>query len=172
MNSRIARPQAAIIPPENAVMIKPFGLDMKVLLTTEATWGAISVVMAWHKPGEGPPNHIHFGQEEMFFTIDGTYEVTIGDETSAIGPGTMVFIPRNTVHRFKNIGLTTACMLDWSLPGGQDHYFKAISELATGGEFAGERAIEVSREFDTNFPAAHQRAGARAAGSLHRAINQ
>ena len=28
---------------------------------------------------------------------------------------------------------TTARMLDWSLPGGQDHYFKAISELAAGG---------------------------------------
>ena len=36
--------------------------------------------------------------------------------------GTIVFIPRNVVHRFKNVGDTTACMLDWSLPGGQDHY--------------------------------------------------
>jgi len=35
------------------------------------------------------------------------------------------------VHRFRNVGDTTACMLDWSLPGGQDQYFKAISDLAT-----------------------------------------
>src|ERR1700732_3570592 len=108
MDARTSPLLPIIVPPEQALVIKPFGLDMKVLLTTEATRGAISVVMAWHKPGEGPPNHIHFGQEEMFFTIDGTYEVTIGDETSAIGPGTIVFIPRNTVHRFKNNGLTTA----------------------------------------------------------------
>jgi quercetin dioxygenase-like cupin family protein len=45
----------------------------------------------------------------------------------------MVFIPRNVVHRFKNIGDTTARMLDSSLPGGQDHYFKTISELAADG---------------------------------------
>jgi hypothetical protein len=32
------------------------------------------------------------------------------------------------VHRFKNVGDTTARMLDSSLPGGQDYYFKAISE--------------------------------------------
>jgi hypothetical protein len=48
----------------------------------------------------------------------------------------------------------TARMLDWSLPGGQDYYVKAISELAAGGGFAGEKVIEISKEFDTNFPAA------------------
>jgi len=49
----------------------------------------------------------------------------------------------------------TARMLDWSLPGGRDHYFKAISELAAGGGFAGEKIMEISKEFDPNFVAAH-----------------
>ena len=71
------------------------------------------------------------------------------------GPGTIVFIPRNVVHRFKNAGDTTACMLDWSLPGGQDRYFKAVSELAVSGNFTGEKVMEISKKFDTNFPAAH-----------------
>jgi mannose-6-phosphate isomerase-like protein (cupin superfamily) len=66
----------------------------------------------------------------MFFIVEGTYELTVGDQTSMVGSGTIAFSPRNVVHRFKNGGDTTACMLDWSLPGGQDHYFKAISELA------------------------------------------
>jgi len=30
--------------------IKPFGLNMDVLLTTEATGGATSVIVAWHRP--------------------------------------------------------------------------------------------------------------------------
>jgi quercetin dioxygenase-like cupin family protein len=147
--------QATVIKPEQALPIKPFGLDMKVLLTTEATGGAISILMAWHKPGEGPPDHVHFKQEEMFFVVEGTYELTVGDQTSTVGPGTIVFIPRNVVHRFKNVGDTTARMLDWSLPGGQDHYFKAISELAAGGGFTGEKVMEINKKFDTNFLAAH-----------------
>jgi hypothetical protein len=57
--------RATIVKPEQALPIKPFGLDMKVSLTTEATGGAISVLMAWHKPGEGPPDHLHFSQNEL-----------------------------------------------------------------------------------------------------------
>ena len=155
MNARTAPLRAAIVKPEQALPIKPFGLDMKVLLTTEATDGAISVIMGCHKPGEGPPDHVHFNQEEVFFIVEGSYELTVGDQTSTAGPGTIVFIPRNVVHRFKNVGDTTACMLDWSLPGGQDHYFKAISDLAAGDGFTGEQVMEISKNFDTNFPSAH-----------------
>ena len=147
--------QATIVKPEQALALKAFGLDMKVLLSTEATGGAISVLMAWHKPGEGPPDHGHFSQEEMFFILEGTYELTVGGHTTTAGPGTIVFIPRNTVHRFKNVGDTTARMLDWSLPGGQDHYFKAISELAASDGFTGEKVMEISKKFDTNFPGTH-----------------
>ncbi|HJY82718.1 MAG TPA: cupin domain-containing protein [Candidatus Binatia bacterium] len=87
--------------------------------------------------------------------VEGTYELTVGDQTTTAGPGTLVFIPRTAVHRFQNVGATTARMLDWSLPGGQDHYFKAISELAAGDGFTGEKVREISEEFDTNFADAH-----------------
>ena len=151
MDARRAPLQPTIVKPEQAVPIKPFGLDAKILLTTEATGGAISILMACHEPGEGPPDHVHFGQEEIFFIIEGTYELTVGDQTATAGPGTIVFIPRTVVHRFRNVGDTTARMLDWSLPGGQDHYFKAISDLAAGDGFTGEKVQEISKQFDTNF---------------------
>jgi len=140
-----------ITAPEQAPAIKPFNLDMKVLLTTEDTAGAMSVIMAWHKPGEGPPDHLHFDQEEIFFIVDGRYELTIDGHTSINGSGTLVFVPRNTVHRFKNVGETPACMLDWTLPGGQDRYFKKISEFAAGGSFTGDKLAELNKEYNTAF---------------------
>jgi mannose-6-phosphate isomerase-like protein (cupin superfamily) len=144
--------QPAIVAPKQGLSIKPFGLDMDVLLTTEATGGATSVIVAWHKPGEGPPDHVHYKQEEILFIIEGLYEMTVGDKIAQAGPGSIVFIPRNVVHRFKNVGFVTGRMLGWSLPGGQDRYLKAISELAAGGGFTGEKVIEISKTFDTHFP--------------------
>jgi len=153
MDLRSSPLQATIVRPNQALRIKPFGLDMKILLTTEATGGAMSVLMGWHKPGEGPPDHVHFDQEEMFFILEGSYQLIVDGQTTTAGAGTIVFIPRNVVHRFKNVGDTTACLLDWSLPGGQDHYFKAISDLAAGDGFTGEKVMAISKQFDTNFPA-------------------
>ena len=49
MNARTSPLQATIVKPEQALSIKPFGLDLKVLLSTEATGGAISVLMGWHE---------------------------------------------------------------------------------------------------------------------------
>jgi mannose-6-phosphate isomerase-like protein (cupin superfamily) len=101
-------------------------------MCSSPTGGATSVIVASHKPGEGLPDHVHFKQEEFLFIIEGLYEVTVGDQTVNAGPGSIVFIPRNVVHRFKNVGGITGRVLGWSLPGGQDHYLKAISELAAG----------------------------------------
>ena len=42
-------------------------------------------------------------------------------------------------------------MLDWSLSGGQDHYFKAIAARTAGGGFTGEKVMERNKKFDTNF---------------------
>ena len=91
------------------------------------------------------------------FIIEGLYEVTVGDETAKADPGSIVFIPRNVVHRFRNIGSITGRMLGWSLPGGQDHYLKAISELAAGGGFTSEKVMEISKTFDTHFPVEAER---------------
>jgi quercetin dioxygenase-like cupin family protein len=140
-----------IVTPEEASHIRPFGLDMQVLLASEQTGGAISVIVACHKPGEGPPDHLHHTQEECIFILEGSYEVTIADVTRIAGPGTMLFIPRKTVHRFKNIGTTFGRMLDWSLPGGQDKYFRAISDLAPGSGFSHEKMMELSEKYHTNF---------------------
>lgn len=57
---------------------RPFGLKMRVLLTSENTGGVASVIMVYHQPGEGPPDYLHHSQEECIFIVEGTYEVVIG----------------------------------------------------------------------------------------------
>jgi quercetin dioxygenase-like cupin family protein len=144
-----------VVLPEEAESIRPFGLDVRVLLTTENTGGATSVILGSHPPGEGPPDHFHRSQEECIFVLDGTYQVTIDGVTRIAGPGSLLFIPRGSVHSFKNIGSTIGRMLDWSLPGGQDHFFRAISSLASSGQFGAAAAIAISEQHDTHFPSSN-----------------
>ena len=103
------RPQPVVVTPKQALSIKPFGLDMDVLLTTEATGGATSVIVAWHKPGEGPPDHVHFKQEEILFIIEGLYEVTVGDKNAKAGPGSIVFIRATSCTASRTASSRDAC---------------------------------------------------------------
>ena len=150
------RLQPRIVSTEGGDTIKPFGLEMKVLLSTEDTGGAFSALYVVHQPGEGPPPHVHYNQEEYFFVIEGTYEITVGEITQTAGPGTMVFIPRDFVHTFKNVGDTPAKQLDWTLPGGQDRYFREIHAMGKGDAGFGpdmmERIKQTNARFDTHFP--------------------
>jgi mannose-6-phosphate isomerase-like protein (cupin superfamily) len=141
-----------IVTPDEGEAIRPFGLDMRVMLTTEQTGGALAAVHARHEPGEGPIDPVHYAKEEYFLVIEGKYEVTVGDVTRVVGPGTICFIPRNFIHSFKNIGETSASMIDWSVPGGQDKYFRIVHQLGEGGGFDAARIVELSHEHDTAFP--------------------
>lgn len=60
---------ASIVTPTQAPPLKAFGVDMRVLLATEATAGATSVLLTWHEPSEGPPDHVHLTREEIFFVV-------------------------------------------------------------------------------------------------------
>jgi quercetin dioxygenase-like cupin family protein len=141
---------------ESAERVKPFGLEMKILLTTEDTEGAFSALVCTHGPGEGPPPHFHTNQEEYFYVLEGTYELTINGSTRLAGPGTMVFLPRGEVHSFKNVGDAPARMLDWSIPGGQERYFREIDAMGRGGAGFGPeimaKVAEANRRHDTHFP--------------------
>ena len=144
---------ATIIAPQQPLMIRPFGLNPKVPLTTDITEGAVSVSIGRHKPAEGPRGQLNTSRDKIFFVVEGIYEFISAGRTSAIGPGTIVFVPRNVAHHLKNIGDTTGCLLDWSLPFGQEHYFQEISKLAGCSGCARGRATEIIEKFATNFPA-------------------
>ncbi len=45
MDARTDPLKAVIVPPEQAPTIRAIGLNLKVLMTTEATGGAVSVLM-------------------------------------------------------------------------------------------------------------------------------
>ena len=66
----------------------------------QATHGGIDVVDHRVPPGYAPPRHIHRDQDEIFFVIDGSFQVHCADRTWTAGPGSLVFLPRDVPHGF------------------------------------------------------------------------
>lgn len=147
--------QPRIVAFDEAEKIAPFGTPARIMLRSEDTGGAFSALLVLHEPDGGPPPHKHAHQAEYFFVVEGEYEMTIAGKTQIIGPGTIAFVPPDTVHSFRNISGKTAKMLDWSLPGGQDEYFREIDAMGRGGKGFDaemmERLADTNRRHDVTF---------------------
>ncbi|HEY3849066.1 MAG TPA: cupin domain-containing protein [Acetobacteraceae bacterium] len=143
--------QPKIMTPEQAETIRPFGIDMKVMMGGEHTGGTFSAIVAEVKPGEGPPPHLHRDREEYFFVLEGTYSLAVNGNESTIGPGTLVFVPRGTVHTFKNVASTTGKLLEWTIPGDNGDYFRAMHQMEATGGFNPETFAEINQRFVTEF---------------------
>ena len=135
----------------DADTIRPFGIDIKVMIAAAQTGGTCSVLIAELKPGDGPPPHLHRDHDEYFFVLESTISLVVNGKESSVGPSTLVFVPRGTTHSFKNIGASTARLLEWTVPGENERYFRAVYEMEVNGGFDPKRLAEINERFATEF---------------------
>lgn len=143
--------QPMVVPAGAAERIRPFGIDMTVLLGGEHTGGSCSAILGEVRPGDGPPPHRHHDRDEYFFVLEGTYALGVNGKASTIGPGTMVFVPRGTVHTFKNVSDKTGRLLEWTIPGSNGDYFRAMHAMEQNGGFNPETFAAINAKFVTDF---------------------
>jgi mannose-6-phosphate isomerase-like protein (cupin superfamily) len=84
-------------------------------------------------PGEGVPRHVHDRDEEFYYVLEGAYEFEAGDETFKGEPGSIVVIPRDVPHAFRNAGDVPARALMIFRPGGFDELLGEIRQAAEAG---------------------------------------
>ncbi len=98
-----------------------------VLLTGAQTGGRYSLIDMLVPPGGGPPLHRH-DFEEMFAVLDGEIELTFRGETQRAGTGSVVNIPANAPHKFRNTSDRPAHLLCLCAPPGQEAFFLAVGD--------------------------------------------
>ena len=76
--------------------------------------------------GGGPPPHVHSREDETFYVVSGSLEILLGDRTHLAKAGDFVYIPRGTVHRFKNVGSGAAVQLVTFSPAGMEKFFEEV----------------------------------------------
>ena len=136
---------------EDSEVIRPFGIEMRVMIAATQTGGTCSVVSAELKPGEGPPPHLHRDVDEYFLVMEGTISLVVEGKESTVTAGSLILTPRGTTHSFKNVGASTARLLEWTVPGGSEPYFRAVYEMEASGGFDPERLAEINEQFATEF---------------------
>ncbi|MEY9847305.1 quercetin 2,3-dioxygenase [Streptacidiphilus sp. MAP5-3] len=98
------------------------------------TGGAFSLLEAVVPADAGPPPHIHHHADEAFYVLDGAIEFTDGEEKHVVERGGFVFVPRGSVHGFRNLGPDPVKMLGWFTPGGTEGFFQELGVPAVAGE--------------------------------------
>src|SRR4051812_34428046 len=78
--------------------------------------------------GAPPPLHIHDGEEEAFYVLDGELVVHVGEDRLTAGPGTFVLVPRGLPHTFQAAGGAPPRFLVIGSPAGIDRMFTEIAE--------------------------------------------
>lgn len=92
--------------------------------------GSIAVMEGTAEPGFGPPIHVHHTSEELFYVLQGQMDFQVGDQRVSATPGTLVMVPRGTVHAPRVIGHEQARFLVMFAPAGPDGLFYEIAALA------------------------------------------
>lgn len=104
-----------------------FGNLITFLMPGAETGVRFSMVEAYTAPGAGSPPHLHNGDEEAFFVLDGEYEFVVGDEVVTRGPGTVTKIEKGVPHAFANKGDTPARMIIMNWPADlHERFFLAV----------------------------------------------
>jgi quercetin dioxygenase-like cupin family protein len=107
------------------------GDTMTLKATAPATDGRLLLLENLTAPGGGPPPHIHTREDEFFYVLDGTFEIRIGDDLHTLGAGGFAFVPRGTVHNFRNTGERPARILVGFTPAGMEGFFRESGRPVT-----------------------------------------
>lgn len=148
---------AVHVPPGEGESIWTVGNTFTLKATTESTGGSMLLMEMNVPPRGGPPPHVHHRTDEAFWVLEGEIEILDGDRTFVAGAGSFVFVPKGTVHAFKNVGAGTARFLGIALPAGLEGYFQEVGRPAGEGTAPPpepgevERGMALAPEYDTYF---------------------
>jgi mannose-6-phosphate isomerase-like protein (cupin superfamily) len=74
-------------------------------------------------PESGAPPHLHRTQDETHYVLEGHFEFVLGDRKVSARAGSVVYVPRTTVHAFTNTGTEMGKSLFIEAPAGPVEQF-------------------------------------------------
>jgi mannose-6-phosphate isomerase-like protein (cupin superfamily) len=97
-----------------------------IQLGSKETDGALAWLETLVIPQGGPPPHIHHREDELFYILSGEVTFYADGQQRIATEGTLIYIPRGTVHYFKNTGLHSARMITLYVGAGMEGFFAEV----------------------------------------------
>lgn len=141
MGAKSTRAQVSL-PGEQRVARTPFGAKVVIHALAAETGGALGMWDTFTPPGEGPAPHTHTRETEAFRVIRSTYRFWCGGDIFDAPAGSVVVLPPDVEHSWRNIGDEPGQMLAIVTPGGVEQMFLDIASLDAGASPAQIAAIE------------------------------
>ena len=102
------------------------GAGVVIKASGDDTLGQLGVMESAYPPGLTARPHVHAGEDEMFYLLEGELTGFCGDDRWTATPGTFVFVPRDCRHGFtvtssepaRAIVITGPPHLDRQIAGG------------------------------------------------------
>ena len=99
------------------------------LVEEKDTNGQFSLIEALLVPGNEPPPHVHSREDELFYVLEGEFDVYVGTESFKVISGECVFLPRLKPHAFI-IRSPKLRVLALFTPGGIEAAFRSMASPA------------------------------------------
>lgn len=96
-------------------------------------------------PKSGPPMHVHFYQDEIFYVLEGEYLFQVGEEKHHMKPGDSIFLPRNVPHTWAQLQDTGKMIVILQPAGKMEEFFLSVASPATKDFTPEERARNIEK---------------------------
>lgn len=119
-----------------------------VKLGSKETNGALAWLETLIVTQGGPPPHIHHREDELFYVLSGEVTFYADGEQTLANEGTLIYVPKGTVHQFKNTASSVAQMITLYIGAGIEGFFTEVgvppllNENAQPALFTSERKKE------------------------------
>ncbi|OON68873.1 cupin domain-containing protein [Hymenobacter sp. CRA2] len=80
-------------------------------------------------PGRGTPLHVHLGQDEVFYVLDGEYAFLVGEDKHRLKTGDAIFLPRHVPHAWTQVSARGHMLVTLQPAGKLEEFFVAMAAL-------------------------------------------
>lgn len=107
------------------------GTLMTLKAGSAETNGQFSLIEQLSPPGFATPLHLHHGEDEAMYILEGVFTFFVGDQVIKAAPGSFVYLPKDVPHAFRVEGEAPARLLQLTTPAGIEQGFIEMGEAAT-----------------------------------------